>query len=49
MNEIKVSYTALDGSQQTAYVDAETLVGVEKHTDEPVTLELRYFEIKGDN
>ena len=49
MSEIKVGYTALDGSQQTAYVDAETLIGVEKHTDEPVRLEARYFEVRGMN
>jgi hypothetical protein len=44
----KVSYTTLDGIESKAYLDSmEALTGTDKYTDEPVTLERRYVEVKG--
>lgn len=43
--QIKVAYTTLSGITSKAYVDDETLIGTDKHTDEPVELGVRYFEV----
>ena len=46
----KVSYTTLDGTESKAYLDSmETLTGIDKYTDRPVSLEVRYVEVEGDN
>lgn len=39
VDEIKVGYTRLDGSDSKAYVNEATLVGIDKYTDEDVRLE----------
>jgi hypothetical protein len=47
--QIKVAYTTLTGVESKAYVDDETLIGTDKHTDEPVELGIRYFEVAPDD
>ena len=45
----KVSYTTLHGTESKAYIDMRTLAGTDKYTDYPVTLEVRYVEVEGEN